>query len=69
MFYEILHPKVKSNAQKKLRCKPTPLGKHFVLVSQNLKYKMPELSLSYWGEEGGCRKESIPSKIFPNFLE
>lgn len=43
MFYEILHPKVKLNAQKRLRCKPTLLGKHFVLVSQNLEYKMPEL--------------------------
>lgn len=43
MFYEILHPKVKLNAQKRLRCKPTLLVKHFVLVSQNLEYKMPAL--------------------------
>lgn len=47
MFYEILHPKVKLDAQKRLRCKPTLLGKHFVLVSQNLEYKMPEL-LSFY---------------------
>lgn len=35
---------LRSNAmhKKRFRCKPTLLGKHFVLVSQNLEYKMPE---------------------------
>lgn len=68
MFYEILHPKVKPNAQKRLRCKPTLLGKHFVLVSQNLESKMPELFLSYWEEKGACRKEGRLSKIFQFFF-
>lgn len=66
MFYEILHPKVKLNAQKRLRCKARLLGKHFVLVSQNLESKIPELLsfFSYWKEKAACRKECRLSKIF-----
>lgn len=67
MFYEILHPKVKTNAQKKLRCKPTSLGKHFVLVSQNLEYKMPELFLSYWGKKGAVEKNACFQRYFTSF--
>lgn len=69
MFYEILHPKVKLNAQKRLRCKPTLLGKHFVLVSQNLDYRMPEL-LSFYltgRKKGPVEKNSDFQRYFHFF--
>lgn len=55
--------------KRKLRYKTTSLGKHFVLVSQNLEYKNARALFILLGEKRGYRRECTVSKIFHVFFE